>query len=445
MIIGRRDTIAAIATPAGRGGVGVIRISGPDAATIAGVVVNRSPDGLPDRRMTVAIAKDADAQRLDEVLAVLMRAPNSYTGEDIAEIHGHGGTVNMARLLRAVLDAGARLAEAGEFTRRAFENGKLDLTRAEAVLDVIEASSERAWRLAQAQLDGGFGDEVGRFRARTTELLAAVEACIDFPEEGEEYLSDAAIADQAENLADDLAALAGTFSLGRALRQGIEVAIVGPVNSGKSSLFNMLLGRDRAIVDPEPGTTRDFVEASTVWHGIPVTFIDTAGDRAAESRVERQGIERGRKRAVEADLLLRAFSASGEIPETHDQRGPGQREMAVVTKADLLNGEAATELLTTSAKTGQGIEELRERIVTAVCGVAESDDGYVVTSERQRALLDAAASGLRCAGAACREGRPAEIVALEVREAVEKLAEMQGERVGEEVLDELFGRFCIGK
>jgi len=443
MIIGRRDTIAAIATPAGRGGVGIIRISGPDAATIAGTVVNRSPDEFPDRRMMFASAVDADGRRLDDVLAVLMRAPNSYTGEDIAEIHGHGGTVNMARLLRVVLDAGARHAEAGEFTRRAFENGKLDLTRAEAVLDVIEASSERAWRLAQAQLEGGLGDEVRRFRGLATELLAAVEACIDFPEEGEEYLDDAAIADRAEKLAEELAALASTFSLGRALRQGIEIAIVGPVNSGKSSLFNRLLGKDRAIVDPEPGTTRDFVEATAVWDGIPVTFIDTAGDREAESRVERQGIERGRQRAAEADLVLRAHSASGQIPEPAS--APGRRELPIVTKADLLDDGACGDVLATSAKTGQGIEELRERIVAMVCGVAESEDGHVVTSERQRALLDAAASRLRSASVACREKQPTEVVALEVREAAETLAEIEGERVGDEVLDELFGRFCIGK
>ncbi|MEM9489969.1 MAG: tRNA uridine-5-carboxymethylaminomethyl(34) synthesis GTPase MnmE [Myxococcota bacterium] len=457
MIIGRRDTIAAIATPSGPGGVGIVRISGPAAAAIAARMIGRAQDRVPDRKMVHGVATDSDGNRLDEVLVALMRAPRSYTGEDVAEIHGHGGTVNMARLLRAVVAAGARHAEAGEFTRRAFENGRLDLTRAEAVLDVIEASSERAWRLAQAQLDGGLGAAVVRFRAQATELLAEVEACIDFPEEGEEYLSTAAIADKARALGDELAALAATFTLGKAVREGIEVAIAGPVNAGKSSIFNRLIGRDRAIVDPEPGTTRDFVEASVVWDGIPVTLIDTAGERAADSRVEQRGIELGQQRAAQADLILYVHSAQSSVPATRadciridgaDGAGAmdsAQRVLHIVSKGDVRQS-LSTELLVTSAQTGLGMDELKQAIVAAVCGsVAESDDGHVVTSERQRALFDRAAQLFRRAAAGVVDRAPIEVLAVDIREGSERLAELVGERIGEEVLDDLFSRFCIGK
>ena len=243
-VAGERDTIAAIATPAGAGGVGIVRLSGPDAVAAAARVVGRAPEKMRDRHMVLAVARDpASGERLDEVMCVVMRGPRSFTGEDVAEIHGHGGPVNMARLLRATVLAGARHAEPGEFTRRAFENQRLDLTRAEAVLAVIEASSERALRLAQGQLAGQLGDRVGALRRRGTELLADLEASIDFPEEGFDHVARGEVAARAAQLAADCAALAATFEAGRALREGVEVALCGPVNSGKSSLFNRLVGK----------------------------------------------------------------------------------------------------------------------------------------------------------------------------------------------------------
>jgi tRNA modification GTPase len=445
MIIGRRDTIAALATPVGAGGVGIVRISGPVAAEIVGTLLGRAPGSFPDRLLVHGVARDSEGFRLDDVLAVVMRGPRSFTGEDVAEVHGHGGAMNMSRLLRAVIAAGARHAEAGEFTRRAFENGKLDLTRAEAILDVIEASSERAWRLAQAQLEGGLGVALTGFRARATELLAEVEACIDFPEEGEEYLGHHEVAAKARGLSVDIARLAGTFTLGKALREGIEVAIMGPVNAGKSSLFNRLAGRARAIVDASPGTTRDFVEISVVWDGIPVTLIDTAGDREAESPVERQGIEMGRLRAAQADLRLHLHSAEEPVPAMPPVPSGTGKELHIVGKGDLLRS-SETALLVTSAQTGAGIDALKRAILEEVCGGAvESDDGHVVTSERQRTLLEAAAGGLARAAEGVETGAPTEVLALELREATQRLAEIVGETVGEEVLDELFSRFCIGK
>ena len=469
MIPRDRDTIAAIATPAGAGGVGVVRVSGPDAGQVLGAVLGRAAEGFPDRQLVYGAARDQAGQRLDDVLAVLMRAPRSFTGEDVAEIHGHGGTLNMSRLLRAVLAAGARPAEAGEFTRRAFEHGKIDLVRAEAIADVIEAGSERAWRLAQAQLAGGLGDHVSALRERATALLAEVEACIDFPEEGEAYLSAAEISARAATLSAEIEQLAASFQLGRAFREGIEVAFVGPVNAGKSSIFNALAERERAIVDPAPGTTRDFVELAVVWDGVPVTLIDTAGERAADDSAEQRGIAMGRERAREADLCVQVRSAEEYLRE----RGSGElgtstaageqgtdadaaRLLPIVSKIDLLDENQRAKLddrwrgsapMYTSAKTGAGINALRQAILARLCGArpAEADDGLVVTSERQRLLLTNAAAAFARASAGVDSAVETEILAIELREGAARLAETVGEEVGEEVLDDLFSRFCIGK
>jgi tRNA modification GTPase len=441
---GQEDTIAAIATPAGTGGLGVVRISGPDAGSIAAGLLGVSVEELPDRRLVRGVVRDREGARVDDVLAVVMRAPHSYTGEEVAELHGHGGALNIARLLRQVLAAGARAALPGEFTRRAFANQKLDLTAAEAVLGVIEAGSERAWRVAQAQLAGELGERVRGLRARATELCAEVEAWIDFPEEDIDVRRGSELDARADALGTEVARLAATFALGKALRQGIEVAIVGPVNAGKSSLFNRLLGEERAIVTPEPGTTRDWVEGRAVWDGVPVTLIDTAGERDAArmaSDAERRGVELGRKRAAAADLRLVVHAA----PETPREVTSASGELHVVTKGDLLVGGERPSLLITSAETGDGIEALRGSILATVVGDGDADEGVVVTSERQRTLLDRASSALGRAAIALRDDRPLEVAALELRDAAGGLAEILGERIGEEMLDALFARFCIGK
>jgi tRNA modification GTPase len=443
-VAGERDTIAAIATAAGAGGVGIVRLSGPGAVAALARVVGRAQERLRDRQMVLAVARDpASGERLDEVMCVVMRGPRSFTGEDVAEIHGHGGAVNMARLLRAAVDAGARHAEPGEFTRRAFENQRLDLTRAEAVLAVIEASSERALRLAQGQLAGQLGERVGALRRRGTELLADVEASIDFPEEGFEHVARTEVAARAARLAGDCAALAATFEAGRALREGVEVALCGPVNSGKSSLFNRLVGSERALVSAEPGTTRDFVEARVVWNGVGVTLIDTAGLREAASEVERRGIDLGAARARRADVEVHLV-ASDEVGTAAAAAASG-RVLRVVSKGDKLAADAVAPFLVTSAVTGQGVDELIAAVLSlATAGGAEQDGGALLTSERQRGLVARAQAGFARAAAAAVE-RPEEVTALEVRESVDALAEILGERVGEEMLDALFARFCIGK
>ncbi len=438
------ETIAAIATPPGAGGIGVVRVSGPAAVAVVARVVGREPETLRDRRMELAVARDpASGERLDEVLCVTMRGPRSFTGEDVAELHGHGGATNMGRLLRAVLAAGARPAEPGEFTRRAFANGRLDLTRAEAVLAVIEASSERALRLAQSQLAGSLGQRIAELRRGGISLLAEVEASIDFPEEGLELSARGELARRAAEIGSACAALAATFDAGRALRDGLHVALCGPVNSGKSSLFNRLVGSERALVAEEPGTTRDFVESRVVWSGVAVTLIDTAGLRETTSDVERRGILLGAERARQADVEVHLVPAD----LVTDGRDPASsRVLPVVSKGDTLPAGAAAPYLVTSALTGQGIETLVEAVLArATGGTLELNGGEMLTSERQRSLVVKAASGFGRASSSALAGQPEELVAVDVRESVEALAEVLGERVGDEMLDDLFARFCIGK
>ena len=438
------DTIAAIATPPGSGGIGVVRVSGPEAVAVVARLVGRPAAELPDRALVHAIARDpGSGERLDEVLVAVMRAPRSYTGEDVAEVHGHGGPINMGRLLRAALAAGARPAEPGEFTRRAVARGRMDLVQAEAVLGVIAAASERALRLAQRQLEGRLGAHVAELRRVATELLADLEASIDFPEEGIEHAALDALAGRAAELAGACRALAGTFGLGRALGEGLDVALVGPVNAGKSSLFNRLVGSERALVAEEPGTTRDYVEARVVWDGVPVTLVDTAGWRAAEG-VERRGIEMGEKRAERADVRVELIPAELFRTTGRGGRGAGDggRAIEIVSKGDELEGEAGG-LIVTSARTGRGIEELKAAIVAMVG--AGGEEGIVLTSERQRDLVARAADALSRAASAATAGQAEEVLALEVREAARALAQVLGEEVGEEMLDALFARFCIGK
>lgn len=432
-----RDTIAAIATARGAGGVAIVRVSGPGAIEIVAGLVGHAEAELPDRMLVHGVARDRAGERLDEVLAVAMRAPRSSTGEDVAEVHGHGGTVNAGRLLREVLERGARLADAGEFTRRAFENGKVDLAAAEGLLGVIEAASERAWRVAQGQLAGKLSETVAEMRGQATTLLAEIEACVDFPEEGLEFLAANQVAGTARALAARCEALAGTFRLGRALRDGIEVALVGPVNAGKSSLLNALVGRERALVAAEPGTTRDYVEARVEWDGIAVTLIDTAGERLATSEIEERGIALGRERAANADVQVWIDEAG---------QGPARsaRTVVVRSKADL-GGTTPAGALATSARTGDGLAALRARILEMAGAAGEGDDAVVVTSERQRGLLERAARGLSSSASAMAAKLPSEVVAVDARDALSALAAVTGEQVGEDVLDALFSRFCIGK
>ena len=431
------DTIAAIATAAGVGGVGIVRVSGPQALAIVEGVIGHAVD----RTIRVAWARDLTGTKIDQVLAFGMRAPASFTGEDVAELQGHGGAANLERLLATVLERGARVAEPGEFTRRAVLNHKLDLLRAEALLEVIHAGSERSLRLAQTNLAGKLGEVAADLEARTLRVLGEIEGRIDFPDDdlGPEEARSldaelAAVLDRCTSLADG-------FRHGRAIQAGITVALVGPVNAGKSSLFNALVGRERALVAPDPGTTRDYLEATATWDGVAVTLIDTAGIRGTSDPLEARGIELGEQRVVNADVVI--VVNDGTSP-WNDGSTYGSRALVIRSKADL--GGEAHDALATSVVTRAGLSDLIHQAL-ALAGVASregSEDAFVTTA-RQHALTLAVRDALAAAVAARQASQVSEIVALELRQAAAALAQLRGTEVGDRVLDEVFARFCIGK
>jgi tRNA modification GTPase len=434
------DTIAAIATAAGPSGVGIVRLSGPRAIAIVADVLRVAPEAL-DRSVRVAWARDRGGARIDQVLAFAMRAPASFTGEDVAELQGHGGPRNVAVLLAEVVERGARIAEPGEFTRRAVANGKLDLLRAEALLEVIHAGSERAWRIARSNLGGALGDQVAAIERRAHQVLAELEGWIDFPDEDLEPKSMAWISGELEALRASCAALADGFRHGHAVSQGIAVALVGPVNVGKSSLLNALVGTERALVAAEPGTTRDWLEVAALWNGVAVTLIDTAGSRETSDPVERRGIALGEERVAAADVVVVVNDGIAAW-----DRGERYGERAVVVRSKFDLGGDAGGALATSAVTGAGLDALRARVL-AVAGVSEREgsEHAVVTTARQQASAAAAREGFAAASEAWIARRPPELVAIELRQGVQALARLRGIEVGERVLDELFARFCIGK
>jgi tRNA modification GTPase len=434
------DTIAAIATAAGVGGVGIVRLSGPRAIEIAADALGIPADAL-GREVRVGWARARDGRRLDQVLAFAMRAPASFTGEDVAELHGHGGPHNLEQLLAEVVGRGARVAEPGEFTRRAVASGKLDLIRAEALLGVIHAGSERAWRLAQDNLGGRLGEDVAAIELRALAVLAELEGAIDFPEDDLDVAGAAAVDGELEALEAACGRFVDGFRHARAVSQGIAVALVGPVNVGKSSLLNALVGRERALVAAAPGTTRDWLEVSDTWGGVAVTLIDTAGLRDTADPVEQRGIALGAARVASSDVVV--VVNDGEAPWDDGARY-GERAVAIRSKADL--GGELRGGLATSASTGAGLAELRRRVL-AVAGVAdqEGSEQAFVTTARQRALAAASRDAFAAARAGRAASRPAEVIAVELREAVRSLAELRGVEVGERVLDEVFARFCIGK
>lgn len=433
------DTIAAIATAAGIGGVGIVRVSGPKAIEIVANAIDIAPAKL-DRRVRLGRARSISGAHVDEVIAFAMRGPHSFTGEDVAELHGHGGSHNLTALLEAIVSRGARIAEPGEFTRRALENGKLDLLRAEALLGVIHAGSERAARLAQSALSGKLGNEIAAIERRAIELLAEIEGRIDFPDADLEPASVAWIGETLGEIDDRCRVLVAGFRHGRAIDRGISVALVGATNVGKSSLLNALVGNERAIVDATPGTTRDYLEVTTSWDGIAVTIIDTAGLRSAPDAIEQRGIALGESRVATVDVVVIVND-----PESTTEDRYGDRSVVVQNKIDL--APASSGRLGISARTGAGLDQLRARVL-AIAGVAdrEGSEQAFITTARQHETATAASNAFSAARAAwATSNRIDEVVALEVRTGIDALARLRGTEVSERVLDELFARFCIGK
>ena len=441
-------TIAAIATPPGRGGIGVVRVSGADLANFAERLIGRAP--IP-RRAERAVFRDATGREIDEGLALYFPAPRSYTGDDVLELHGHGGPVVMQMLLRRCLELGARVAEPGEFTRRAFLADKLDLAQAEAVADLIDAATESAARCAVRSLKGDFSDAIHALEAQLVELRMLVEATLDFPEEEIDPLDRANAHERLARVAGGVDQALSQARQGSLLRTGLHVVLAGQPNVGKSSLLNRLAGEERAIVTPVPGTTRDTVREAIQIGGVPLNIVDTAGLRETADEVERLGIERTWREIERADLLLLIVDAREGVT-TEDEaivaKLPARlRRVIVHNKIDLARRApqvmhaADSEHVFLCAITGEGDDHLRESLLS-LAGFEGREEDLFMARERHLDALRRAREHLTDAERAF--GRP-ELFAEELRLAHHALQEITGEFTADDLLGEIFGRFCIGK
>ena len=428
-----RDTIAAIATPAGRGGIGVVRISRPASPRIARAILGRVPE---PRRATFGAFAD-----VDKGIALYFPAPHSYTGEAVLELHGHGGPVVMQALLDACLDAGARLAEPGEFTRRAFLEGKLDLAQAEAVADLIDASTREAARSALRSLSGEFSAAITELVAQLIELRALVEAMLDFPEEEVDAVHAKDAAARLAHVRAALEALLAKSRQGSLLRSGVHVVLAGRPNVGKSSLLNRLAGDERAIVAPVPGTTRDALREPVQIDGVPLVLVDTAGLRRDADEIEQLGIDRTHRELESADVVLAVQEAGGKANPPEGLPSTALR-IDVYNKIDLAPRFAIPAgAVGVSAKTGAGLDLLRKAILEAA-GWSETGESVYLARTRHLRALEAARTHL---AAAATELPRWELFAEELRLAQTALAAITGEYRADDLLGEIFSRFCIGK
>jgi tRNA modification GTPase len=448
----RTDTIVATATPPGRGGVGVVRVSGPKAPELAAVLLGELP---APRHATFARFLDAQHEPIDAGLALFFPAPHSYTGEHVLELHGHGGPLVMEALVGRALELGARRAQPGEFTQRAFLNGKLDLAQAEGVADLIEAATATAARAAARSLSGAFSSEIRSLVEDLIELRAFTEATLDFPEEDIDFIRAADAAGKLALLRERLAGIVARARQGSLLREGLSVVLVGQPNVGKSSLLNQLVGDELAIVTPVAGTTRDAIRGSVEIDGIPLHVIDTAGLRPTTDAVEKIGIERARAAIGAADLALIVTDArepehgadlaiAADLPKALPRIVVRNKiDLAGLEATSVLHGRAGTVAL--SAKTGAGVELLRQAILQLV-GVHEDMEGAFLARERHiRALQDAALRLDAAATHLAASAPPLELFAEELRQAQTALSTITGEFTADDLLGEIFGRFCIGK
>lgn len=458
LLAGETDTIAAIATPLGEGGLAVVRVSGREALEVADRAF--MPAGSGGVRAATAGTHTlhyghvvSGGRVVDEAMLAVMRAPRTFTREDVAEISCHGGVFVARQVLDAVLAAGARLALPGEFTRRAFLNGRLDLIQAEAVADLIHARTERALWAAQEQLAGALSRRVGGVRDEVMGVLAHVEAHLDFPEEDIAPDTQEGMGTRLTSALARIDGLLATAREGEVLRRGLRVAIIGRPNAGKSSLLNELVGRDRAIVSPVAGTTRDTIEATANVRGIPVVFVDTAGLREAADAIEEEGVRRSRRAAGHAELLLHVLDGSEPLSET--DRGfldefAGRPRVLILNKADIgsrlvLAGDGSVAAVWVSCRTGEGLEAVKDAIAREVrAGRAGAGTQDVTINARHEDILRRARGSVASAAEVLRGGQ-LELVAMELRLGVQALGEMVGKTTTEDLLDRIFGEFCLGK
>jgi len=456
------DTIAAISTPPGRGGIGIVRLSGPDSASIAAQLVRVRQPLDPGRARLAEVLDESRDQQIDEAMVTLFAAPNSYTGDDLIEIAAHGSPVVLDLLLRRSLALGARLAEPGEFTQRAFLAGKLDLTQAEAVRDLIEAQTLTQARQAASQMGGALSRRVNPIKQSLVELIALLEAGIDFGEDDVDVTPQAEIARRINEIVPPVLALESSFARGRIVHDGLTMAIVGRPNAGKSSLFNRLVERDRAIVTAIPGTTRDLVTERISLDGIPLELVDTAGLRDTLEEIEQLGIERSRQALADAAIVLIVLDATQ--PLNHEERNllaavQDRSALIAINKSDLASDpqgqkilhtdkSAANEfhlpIIPTSALTGEGIATLREKILELATGGAAAEPGLLTNLRQQQAII-AARTALLDSLRANETGIPHEMILLDLYRALWALDSLTGQTTPDDILNLIFSTFCIGK
>jgi tRNA modification GTPase len=455
------ETIVAISTPVGQGGIGIVRLSGPDAVAIADRIFrskkNEKPSHAPSHKMLYGqIVDPADERVVDEVLLSVMLAPNSYTREDVVEINCHGSMLSVRQILELARRQGVRVAEPGEFTKRAFLNGRIDLSQAEAVLDIINAKTEESMRIASEQLRGGLTEKLSAIREQLIEITAFVEAHIDFPEDDIETASKKEIEKKLSEVSAEILRLSDTFNEARFFREGLSVAIVGRPNVGKSSLLNALLQKDRAIVTHLPGTTRDLIEDYLNINGLPIRIMDTAGIRSSDETIEQEGIRRSIQAIEHADFIVAMFDGSEPFAqEDHDLLGivRDKKAVIVINKSDLpqkisLEHSAAEgkQSVCVSAVTGEGMERLKSVIFESnLRGWEEEREGVVVTNIRHKAALDSAAESLGRAGELLRGNNPLELCSIEMKGSLDRIGEITGTIMTDEILQKIFSSFCIGK
>lgn len=454
------DTIAAIATAPGEGGIGIIRVSGLNSFEIAKKIFKPFYKNIDDyENRTLIYGNILEGEEIvDEVLLAFMKGPNSYTAEDVVEINCHGGFVSVKKILELVLKSGARLAEPGEFTKRAFLNGRMDLSQAEAVIDIINAKTEKAYGIAQQQLEGSLSVKIREIRAHITDILTQIEVAIDYPEEDIEFITCKELEDKLEFVKNEIEKLYKTSETGKIYRDGIKTVILGKPNVGKSSLMNLILGENRAIVTDIPGTTRDVIEELVNIRGIPLTIVDTAGIRDTDDVVEKIGVERSKIEMNSADLILVVLDLSRELEEDDVEilnNIDRKKTIVILNKTDL---EASFELseikkyvdeeniLKTSILNNSGLEELQDKIEGMVFRekISSSSD-IMVSNTRHKDAIYKAMNSIIDASNSLSENLPYDFIEVDIKDAWDSLGYINGDTASEDLLDNIFSNFCIGK
>src|SRR3990172_3022180 len=454
------DTISAISTPPGEGGIGIVRVSGPASISIAKKIFTtpkgESLNGVESHKLIHGYIKDPDTRKnIDEVLLAVMHSPKSFTGEDVVEISCHGGSLPLNKILSLTIKSGARLAEPGEFTKRAFLNGRLNLLQAEAVIDIIKSKSDTALESAMNQLQGGLAKQIASIRNKLIDILAEIETDIDFPEEDIEFKNKLEFKKGLESVLTEIGQLVDSYRYGKIYREGVSVVIAGRPNVGKSSLMNALLNEDRAIVTSIPGTTRDTIEEGLNINGLTIKIVDTAGIRESEGFVEQEGIKRTQKAIEGAGLIIFLLDGSEGLREKDKDlikeiKQKNKPVIIAINKIDVGNKNSSEwtggEFLKISALKNIGLDELRNKIFDIIYnGHCKTPEGIFITRDRHRERLSKAHDSLSKAVNAINQNLSSEFIAADLRLSLESLGEITGETYSEDVLNRIFQEFCIGK